>query len=108
MGAGVSEQMRFDRLCCVIAVGAQARLMSHALRKITANASKCHTTIIFLNQLRMKVKRTPPCPHVKHGLLPAHFGISLVNLSTTGNALTHLPVGSAPHLQWIHKHDSIA
>ena len=36
------------------AVGAQARLMSHALRKITANASKCHTTIIFLNQLRMK------------------------------------------------------
>ena len=37
------------------AVGAQARLMSHALRKITANASKCHTTIIFLNQLRMKV-----------------------------------------------------
>ncbi len=31
--------------------------MSHALRKITANASKCHTTIIFLNQLRMKVTR---------------------------------------------------
>lgn len=36
-------------------MGAQARLMSHALRKITANASKCHTTVLFLNQLRMKV-----------------------------------------------------
>ncbi len=42
-------------MVCSHAVGAQARLMSHALRKITANASKCHTTIIFLNQLRMKV-----------------------------------------------------
>lgn len=38
-----------------VQVGAQARLMSHALRKITANASKCHTTVLFLNQLRMKI-----------------------------------------------------
>ena len=45
----------------MVAVGAQARLMSHALRKITANASKCHTTIIFLNQLRMKVTRCCFC-----------------------------------------------
>ncbi len=29
--------------------------MSHALRKITANASKCHCTVLFLNQLRYKV-----------------------------------------------------
>ena len=29
--------------------------MSHALRKITANASKCHCTVLFLNQLRFKV-----------------------------------------------------
>jgi len=36
-------------------MGLQARLMSQALRKITAIASKAGTTIIFLNQLRMKI-----------------------------------------------------
>ena len=37
-------------------VGAQARLMSQALRKIAGNASKCNCTVIFLNQLRHKVQ----------------------------------------------------
>lgn len=36
-------------------IGAQARLMSKALRKITGNLSKNKTTIIFLNQIREKV-----------------------------------------------------
>lgn len=36
-------------------MGLQARLMSQALRKITSIASKSNTTIIFLNQLRMKI-----------------------------------------------------
>ena len=36
-------------------MGLQARLMSQALRKITAIAGKSGTTIIFLNQLRMKI-----------------------------------------------------
>lgn len=36
-------------------VGAQARLMSQALRKLTAIASKSKTTIIFINQIRMKI-----------------------------------------------------
>ena len=36
-------------------MGLQARLMSQALRKITAISSKAGTTIIFLNQLRMKI-----------------------------------------------------
>jgi len=36
-------------------MGLQARLMSQALRKITSIASKTGTTIIFLNQLRMKI-----------------------------------------------------
>jgi len=36
-------------------MGLQARLMSQALRKITAIASKMGTTVIFLNQLRMKI-----------------------------------------------------
>ncbi|MCA9375146.1 recombinase RecA [Candidatus Dojkabacteria bacterium] len=36
-------------------MGLQARLMSQALRKITAICSKTGTTVIFLNQLRMKI-----------------------------------------------------
>lgn len=36
-------------------MGLQARLMSQALRKITAIASKTGTTVVFLNQLRMKI-----------------------------------------------------
>ncbi|HAG08554.1 MAG TPA: recombinase RecA, partial [Desulfotomaculum sp.] len=38
-----------------IHVGLQARLMSQALRKLTAVISKSHTTVIFINQLREKV-----------------------------------------------------
>lgn len=36
-------------------VGLQARLMSQALRKITANLQKSNTLIIFINQIRMKI-----------------------------------------------------
>ncbi|MCF8081900.1 MAG: recombinase RecA [Deltaproteobacteria bacterium] len=36
-------------------VGLQARLMSQALRKLTATVSKSRTTIIFINQIRMKI-----------------------------------------------------
>lgn len=36
-------------------MGLQARLMSQALRKLTAVVSKSRTTVIFLNQLRMKI-----------------------------------------------------
>ncbi|MDA1060343.1 MAG: recombinase RecA [bacterium] len=36
-------------------MGLQARLMSQALRKLTAIVSKTNTTVIFLNQLRMKI-----------------------------------------------------
>ncbi|OGC59785.1 recombinase RecA [candidate division WWE3 bacterium RIFCSPLOWO2_01_FULL_42_11] len=36
-------------------MGLQARLMSQALRKLTAVTSRSNTTVIFLNQLRMKI-----------------------------------------------------
>ena len=36
-------------------VGLQARLMSKALRKLTSLVSKSRTTVIFINQLRMKI-----------------------------------------------------
>ena len=35
--------------------GLQARLMSQALRKLTAAVSKTNTTVIFINQIRMKI-----------------------------------------------------
>ena len=36
-------------------VGLQARLMSQALRKLTAAISRSHTAVIFINQIRMKI-----------------------------------------------------
>jgi len=36
-------------------VGLQARLMSQALRKLTANISRTNTLVIFINQIRMKI-----------------------------------------------------
>jgi recombination protein RecA len=35
--------------------GAQARLMSQALRKLTATISRSNTMVIFINQIRMKI-----------------------------------------------------
>jgi len=36
-------------------VGSQARLMSHALRKLTAIIHKSKTSVVFINQIRMKI-----------------------------------------------------
>ena len=36
-------------------VGLQARLMSQALRKLTASVARSNTLVIFINQLRMKI-----------------------------------------------------
>jgi len=36
-------------------VGLQARLMSQALRKLTASISRSNTIVIFINQIRMKI-----------------------------------------------------
>src|SRR5499426_3665616 len=36
-------------------VGLQARLMSHAMRKLTATVAKSQSTVIFINQIRMKL-----------------------------------------------------
>jgi recombination protein RecA len=35
--------------------GLQARLMSQAMRKLTGTVSKSHATVIFINQIRMKI-----------------------------------------------------
>jgi len=36
-------------------VGGQARLMSHALRKLTGTIHKSKTSVLFINQIRMKI-----------------------------------------------------
>ena len=36
-------------------MGLQARLMSQAMRKLTGIISKTHATVIFINQIRMKI-----------------------------------------------------
>lgn len=40
-------------------IGLQARLMSQALRKLTASISKTNTIVIFINQVRMKISTMP-------------------------------------------------
>ncbi len=39
-------------------VGGQARLMSHAMRKLTGTIHKSHTSVLFINQIRMKIGMT--------------------------------------------------
>lgn len=48
-------------------VGSQARLMSHALRRITGNIGKSGCTVIFLNQLRQKIGVTYGSPETTTG-----------------------------------------
>ncbi|MDX2256434.1 MAG: recombinase RecA [Pseudanabaenaceae cyanobacterium bins.39] len=48
-------------------VGLQARLMSQALRKITANVGRANCIVIFLNQLRQKIGVSYGNPEVTTG-----------------------------------------
>lgn len=48
-------------------VGLQARLMSQALRKITGNIGKSGCTVIFINQLRLKIGVTYGSPETTTG-----------------------------------------
>ena len=50
-----------------VAPGAQARLMSQAMRKLTAAIHKSHTSMLFINQLRMKIGVMFGSPEVTSG-----------------------------------------
>nr|YP_002049241.1 recombinase A [Paulinella chromatophora]ACB43031.1 recombinase A [Paulinella chromatophora] len=50
-----------------VAMGSQARLMSQAMRKITGNIGKSGCTVIFLNQLRLKIGVTYGNPETTSG-----------------------------------------
>lgn len=53
--AALTPQAEIEGEMGDLQVGAQARLMSKALRKMTAIASQSDTCIIFINQVRMKI-----------------------------------------------------
>lgn len=58
-------------------VGLQARLMSQALRKLTATISKSNTCLIFVNQLRQKIGVLYGNPETTPGGLALKFYASL-------------------------------
>ena len=53
--AALTPQAEIDGKIGDSHMGLQARLMSQALRKLTGLLSKSNTTIIFINQIRMKI-----------------------------------------------------
>jgi len=53
--AALVPKQELDGEMTDLAPGSQARLMSKAMRKITAAINKSHCTVIFINQLRMKI-----------------------------------------------------
>ena len=53
--AALVPQMELEAGMADNQMGLQARLMSKALRKITGSVSKTNCTVIFINQIRMKI-----------------------------------------------------
>lgn len=53
--AALTPQAEIDGTMGQHHIGLQARLMSQALRKLTALAARTKTTIIFVNQIRMRI-----------------------------------------------------
>ncbi len=58
-------------------MGLQARLMSQALRKLTANISKSMTSVIFINQTRMRIGAFIGNPETTTGGMALKFYASL-------------------------------
>ncbi len=56
--AALTPKAEIDADMDELQVGLQARLMSKALRKITGILHKTNTTVIFINQIRMKIGMT--------------------------------------------------
>lgn len=60
-------------------IGAQARLMSQAMRKLTGSISKSKTILLFINQVRMKIQTVPfGNPETTPGGLALKFYSSII------------------------------
>ncbi len=53
--AALIPQTELDGAMGETQVGAQARLMSHAMRKLTGSIHKSRACVVFINQIRMKI-----------------------------------------------------
>lgn len=60
-----------------IPIGVQARLLSHALRKLSGIISKTKSILIFLNQVRMKIGQAYGSPETTPGGLALKFYASV-------------------------------
>ncbi len=58
--AALIPQVELDGSMGETQVGGQARLMSHALRKLTGSIHKSRTSVVFINQIRMKIGMSMP------------------------------------------------
>lgn len=59
-------------------MGLQARMMSHACRKLTGIISKTNTTVLFINQIRNKIGVIYGNPETKPGGLALNFYASVI------------------------------
>ncbi|MDX1901833.1 MAG: recombinase RecA [Gammaproteobacteria bacterium] len=67
-------------------MGLQARLMSQALRKLTANIKRSNTLVIFINQIRMKIGVMFGSPETTTGGNALKFYASVrLDIRRTGN-----------------------
>jgi recombination protein RecA len=84
-------------------MGLQARLMSQALRKLTAVCSKTGTTIIFINQLRQKIGVVFGNPETTTGGNALKFYASVrLDVRRTGQVkVGETPVGSRTRVKII-------
>ena len=62
-------------------MGLQARLMSQALRKLTANIKRSNTMVVFINQIRMKIGIIAGTPETATGGSASRFYASVRNAS---------------------------
>ena len=75
--AALTPQAEIDGEMGHMFIGLQARLMSQALRKLTAISSKSNTTIIFINQIRMKIGQMWGSPETTSGGIALKFYTSV-------------------------------
>ena len=75
--AALTPQAEIDGDMGAHHIGLQARLMSQALRKLTAITSNAKTTIIFINQIRINIGQTWGNPEVTSGGKALHFYASM-------------------------------
>jgi len=71
--AALTPKSEIDREIGDFQIGLQARIMSQALRKLSAIVSKSNTVVIFLNQTRMKIGQMFGDPTTTPGGLALKF-----------------------------------